>query len=170
MPPPEAPSPSPGRLGRALSLALPLAAFWLILSGHYTGLLLALGLVSVLLVVWIVRRMVAADGTDVDLRPSPRAPGYAVWLTGQVLVSSWAVFRQVWSLRPDPRPVVGVTPAGDLSEQARVGYANSITLTPGTLSLQVLDEGIEVHALRESGLQDLRAGGMHDRVRRLEAR
>lgn len=155
---------------RSLALALPLAAFWLVLSGHYTALLLVLGLVSVLLVVWIVHRMVAVDGTDVRLRPSWRAPGYAVWLTGQVLISSWAVFRQVWSPRPDPRPVVGLTPAGDLSEPARVGYANSITLTPGTLSLRVLDEDIEVHALQESGLQDLRAGGMHDRVRRLEAR
>lgn len=155
---------------RAHSLALPLAAFWLLLSGHYTVLLLVLGLVSVLLVVWITRRMVAADGTDVGPRLSVRAAGYAVWLAGQVLVSSWAVFRQVWSLRPDPRPVVGVTPAEDLSVPATVGYANSITLTPGTLSLQVLEDGIEVHALRESDLDDLRAGRMHDRLRRLEAR
>lgn len=155
---------------RALSLLLPPAAFWLLLSGHYTGLLLAIGLASALLTAFIVRRMEAVDGTGVPIRPSWRSPRYAVWLAGQILASSAAVLRQVWSPRPAPRPEVGVVGAEQLSEVGTVAYANSITLTPGTLSLQVDDEGIEVHALRGSDLEALRSGAMHDRLRRLEAR
>ncbi|MPY81428.1 MAG: cation transporter, partial [Actinophytocola sp.] len=49
-------------------------------------------------------------------------------------------------------------------------YANSITLTPGTLSLTVDDNGVEVHSLKASDIGELQAGEMHGRVRRLEVR
>lgn len=151
-------------------LALSLAAFWSLLSGHYTVLLLIFGLLSILVVVVLVNRMDVADGARFRVRMSLRAPRYAGWLAWQVLMSSLAVLRQVWSPRLAPRPAVGVTPVDDLSEVGTVVYANSITLTPGTLSLQVDDAGIEVHALRRSDLDDLRSGVMLDRVRRLERR
>jgi multicomponent Na+:H+ antiporter subunit E len=153
-----------------MRLALPLAVFWLLLSGHYTALLLTFGVLSVLVVVVLVRRMDVADGTRFDPRLSTRAPRYAGWLAWQVLLSSLAVLRQVWSPRPAPHPAVGVTPVDDLSVAGTVVYANSITLTPGTLSLQVDDAGIEVHALEGSDLEGLRSGVMLDRVRHLEAR
>lgn len=147
-----------------------LAAFWLVLSGHVTALLISLGLVSVLLVGWIVHRMDVVDHEGVPMHLSGYTPLYCLWLTGQVLLSALAVARQVWGRRQGPRPGVAVMPAGDLPELSQVIYANSITLTPGTLSLSVDDDGIEVHALNESGLAELRAGGMVHRVRRLEAR
>ncbi|MHA6623129.1 Na+/H+ antiporter subunit E [Pseudonocardia sp. DLS-67] len=153
-----------------MRIAFPLVAFWLLLSGHYTVLLLVFGALSVLVVVVLVGRMDRADGTRVRVRMSPRAPRYAGWLAGQVVMSSLAVLRQVWSPRLAPRPVVGVTPVDDLSEVGTVVYANSITLTPGTLSLQIDDAGIEVHALRRSDLDGLQAGVMLDRVRQLEGR
>lgn len=148
-----------------------LAAFWLLLSGHFTVLLMALGALSVVLVIWIVRRMDIVDHESLPLHLSLRhAPQYAVWLAGKVLQSALAVARQVWSPRGALRPVVDRTPTRDLPELSQVVYANSITLTPGTLSLAVDDEGIEVHSLQPSGISELRAGGMLARVRRLEAR
>ena len=155
-------------LRRILHLAPFLAAFWLLLSGHYTALLLSLGVLSVLLVVWIIHRMEVVDGIEIRAWPTRRAPVYAGWLAGQVVKSGLVVLRKVWSPRatPTPRPVVGWTPVRELSEVGTVVYANSITLTPGTLSLQVGDEGIEVHALDESGLAELREGEMLRRVRR----
>lgn len=149
-------------------IALPLAVFWLLLSGHYTVLLMTLGALSVFLVVILVRRMDVADGARFRIRLPLRAPLYAGWLTWQVLMSSLAVARQVWSPRLAPRPAVDVTPVDDLSEVGTVAYANSITLTPGTLSLQVVDAGIEVHALRKSDLDDLQSGMMLDQLQRLE--
>jgi multicomponent Na+:H+ antiporter subunit E len=153
-----------------LRVALPLAVFWLLLSGHYTVLLLTFGVLSILVVVVLVRRMDAADGTHFRMRWPLHAPLYAGWLAWQVLMSSLAVLRQVWSPGLAPHPAVGVTPVDGLSDVGTVAYANSITLTPGTLSLQVDDAGIEVHALREADLTELRSGGMLDHVRRLEDR
>lgn len=151
-------------------LAPLLAAFWLVLSGHFTPLLMALGALSVVLVAWIVRRMDVVDHEGLPLHLSLRVPQYCVWLAGKILFSSLSVARQVWSPRLAPRPGVGVTPSPDLPELSRVIYANSITLTPGTLSLSVDDQGIEVHSLKASDIAELQAGGMWRRVRRLEVR
>lgn len=155
---------------RALRLVPRLVIFWLLLSGHYTGLLLALGALSVLVVLWILQRMAVVDGAEGRQRLSVRAPLYAMWLAWQVLTSSFDVLRRVWSPRPAPQPVTETVPVGGLSEFAIVAYANSITLTPGTLSLEVDETGIEVHSLTEDGLDDLRTGRMLAGVRRLEAR
>jgi multicomponent Na+:H+ antiporter subunit E len=152
-----------------LSLAALLAGFWLVLSGHYTPLLLVLGAGSVGLVVWLVHRMGIVDHESVPLRPAPRLPRYFWWLAGEILRSSVSVTRQVWSPRRALRPAIGVVPTPGLPELSQVIYANSITLTPGTLSLRVDDDGIEVHSLDPAGLRQLRAGGMRDRVRKLEA-
>lgn len=157
-------------LRHAIRLVPVLAVFWILLSGHYTILLVTLGLLSVGIVVWIVHRMEVVDRIAIRVRPSIRTPLYAVWLVGQILASSLRVTRQVWSPHLMPRPVVGETPVADLSEVGKVAYANSITLTPGTLSMRVSDSTIEVHALEESGLADLHEGGMLARVRLLEGR
>lgn len=157
---------------RALVLTLlpVLAAFWLLMSGHYTPLLLTLGALSVVLSIWVVFRMEVADGEGLPLRLVPRLPRYLPWLAGQIMLSGFTVLRLVWSPRRAPEPAIGTTPAGDLSDVAKVVYANSITLTPGTLSLAVHDDDIEVHALEGESIGELQAGGMLDRVRRLERR
>jgi multicomponent Na+:H+ antiporter subunit E len=87
----------------------------------------------------------------------------------QILIAAWRVARLVWSPRPALRPLVGNVPAEDLSHLAQAIYANSITLTPGTLAMTVDDDSVEVHSLQPAGLDDLRRGAMLDRVRRLES-
>ena len=55
-------------------------------------------------------------------------------------------------------------------ELARVAYANSITLTPGTISIDVEGNDIEVHALSESGVEGLATGDMDQRISKVEAK
>jgi multicomponent Na+:H+ antiporter subunit E len=76
--------------------------------------------------------------------------------------------RKVWSPRPDLRPAVARTAADELPPVAQVVYANSITLTPGTLSLEVDDRSIEVHSLDPEGIEELDRGEMLRRVRATE--
>jgi multicomponent Na+:H+ antiporter subunit E len=65
--------------------------------------------------------------------------------------------------------VVAPTPARDLPDLLQVVYANAITLTPGTLSLDVDDDRIEVHSLEQAGIDELRDGEMLRQVRRAGA-
>ncbi|HEY8482348.1 MAG TPA: Na+/H+ antiporter subunit E [Spirillospora sp.] len=155
---------------RAAALALPplLAAFWLVMSGHYTWLLLTFGALSVVLVTWVVRRMRIVDDESLPLRIVPRLPVYLAWLVGQIMLSALSVLRLVWAPRGKARPAFGTVPAAELPEVSKVVYANSITLTPGTLAVSFREGDIEVHSLRADGVAEVRDSAMPRRVEGLE--
>lgn len=143
-------------------------AFWLVLSGHYEPLLLTLGAFSIALVCWLTWRADLLDSQYLTARRILRLPSYLAWLGAQVLRSAVAVARLAWSPSGRPRPVVESTPLPPMSALGQVTYANSITLTPGTLSLDVDDDQIQVHSLDPLGVSALRAGAMVRRVEQLE--
>jgi multicomponent Na+:H+ antiporter subunit E len=97
-------------------------------------------------------------------------PGYLLWLLGQIMLSALTVLRLVWSPQRKIRPGVGTVPATGMSDLAKVVYANSITLTPGTLSVSFSNGDIEVHALRTEGVAEVADSAMPRRVEGLEKR
>lgn len=143
-------------------------AFWLLLSGHFEMLFLALGAASVALVCWLCARAGVTREVDLPGRLLLRLPRYFLWLGAQVLVSAVAVVRRVWTPRTKLSPAVAAVSTAELSELSQVVYANSITFTPGTLALELTDDHIEVHSLERAGAVQLQGGAMHDRVRALE--
>lgn len=150
-----------------LGLAVVLTAFWLVLSGHYTPLMLAFAAGSVALVLLLAWRMDIVDHEGRPLVLGGRAPLFWGWLSVQILLSAWDVTRRIWTGRPPVRPVMGRIDAANMSDVVRVTYANSITLTPGTLSVAVHDDHIEIHALDENLVRDLQDGAMARRARRI---
>jgi len=152
---------------RYLFATLLLYLFWLVLSGHFAALLLALGAVSSLLVVLLLRRIDRVDGMPVSLRPSLGLVAYGVWLLWNVVKSNVDVARRIWdpALPVDPGwtrlPVKLSTPL------EKTLYANSITLTPGTLTADVHDDHFLVHGLTSEGLAALHGGEMERRIRDL---
>ena len=162
---------SPGQtVRRILRLAPFLAVFWLVLSGHVEPLPLTLGALSIAVVCWLARRAGLARHTGMTASFALRLPRFFLWLGVRVLVSALTVVRKVWSVRPAIRPVVAPTPTPDLPELSQVVYANAITLTPGTLSLEIDDDRIEVHSVEQAGIDELGKGEMLGRVRRTGAR
>jgi multicomponent Na+:H+ antiporter subunit E len=148
-------------------VALTLYLFWLLLSGHFTVLLLGLGGLSTLLVVWILRRMDRADGEPTTAHFSLGLIGYGTWLLAIVVKSNVDVVRRIWDpgLPIDPRWRRLDTQA--MSKVQKTLYANSITLTPGTLTTDVREDHFMVHSLSEAAIEDLKAGEMERRIRRL---
>ena len=149
-------------------LVLILSAFWLISSGYFLPLLLAFGAVSVGLVVWLMRRVEAIDGIRHPIIiHSWRLPGYLLWLTGEIIKANLAVVRCIW-LSESISPTIIRIKSSQQTDTARALYANSITMTPGTVTLDVNDDIFEVHALTQAGAEDLLAGKMDRRIQRLE--
>ena len=150
-----------------LSLALLLAALWLGISGVYKPLLFLLGAASVALVVWLSRRM---DVVGVEHNPtiySWRLPIYWGWLVWQIVLANLQVARAV--LQPGTiRPQVVQVPVALRSRVAKVTYGNSVTLTPGTVTLWLDEERMYVHALLQDSADDLRGGAMAERIAWLE--
>ena len=138
------------------------------LSGHTSPLLLSLGLLSVTAVVACASRLEVLDDESVPVHLLPGLIRYVPWLIGQVIRSNLDVARRIVSPELPIHPSVIKVDATHHTEVGRVTYANSITLTPGTISLDVSAETIEVHALTEDATNDLMSGEMARQVQRAE--
>jgi len=152
-----------------VSVFLLLIFFWLINSGYYKPLLLSFGLFSAIFVVYLTHRMDVVDHESHPLHLfTLKLPSYYLWLVGQLIISNIDVVKRVWSGRNSISPCAAWLPLSQTTDIGRVIYANSITLTPGTVAMDLEDDRVYVHALSREGLEDLRAGEMDRRVSNLE--
>lgn len=156
------------KIGRALSLAATLAVLWLLLSGHYTPLLLGFGAGSVLLVVWLAARMDLVDHEGHPLHLTLRIIPYWLWLIKEIVKSNIDVIRRVLDPRLPISPTVRWVKASETSDLGKAIYANSITLTPGTVSIDVQGDHIEIHSLTREGAEAVEEGTMDRKVAALE--
>lgn len=146
-----------------------LVLFWLALSGHYTTLLLVLGAASCIWIQLISKRMDIVDHEGYPIHLVPwRIALYLIWLIKEIIVSTWAVTRMILSPRRRVQPTVRRIPADGLSEMEKAIYANSITLTPGTLTIETDKDELEIHTLRGDMLESLERGDMAERIRGLK--
>jgi multicomponent Na+:H+ antiporter subunit E len=155
------------RIARMLALLIPLIAAWLLWSGIYKPLLLALGVFSCVLTVYIKHRMQYFETEMFALRFGRRLLGYWLWLSKEVVKSSIDVARIVLSPRLPISPEVVTIKSSSQRPVDQAILANSITLTPGTLALDVYKGEITVHALTRAGADELRKGEMDRRVAEL---
>lgn len=156
-------------MARGLIAAAVLYAVWVLLSGKFTTLLLGLGLVSSALVAFIAHRMGVLDEEGLPLHLSPlRLCRYWLWLLVEIIKSNIDVARRILAPSLPISPVLVRVPSTQRTPLARVIYANSITLTPGTVAINLWEEVIEVHALTREAARALQNGDMDRRVTHLE--
>ena len=155
---------------RILILALLLIVAWGLWSGYLKPLLLGLGAVSCLLTIWIVRRMGYFDDETFAFHYDWRLLGFWAWLGREVVTSSIEVARVVLRPRIDVEPKVLNIDGSGLEPVDLALLGNSITLTPGTLTLDVHEGRLLVHALTPAGAAALERGDMQRRVAALRRR
>ncbi len=152
------------KTSRLLLLLLLLAMAWLFWSGLFKPLLIAFGIFSCLLSLYIAARMDYFDNETFALQFGVRLFRYWLWLAGEVVKSSIDVAKIVLHPKLPISPQVVDIKATAKRSVYHVLLANSITLTPGTLSLDVHRGIIKVHALTKEGADDLMSGEMDRRV------
>jgi len=138
---------------RAFGLGATLFAFWLALSGHYTPLLLGFGVGSCVLVVYLSHRMGVIDAEGVPLHATFRMLAYLPWLLKEILVANIEVAKVILSPTLDISPRTVHFRGSQKTDLGRAIYANSITLTPGTITTVVYGNDFEIHALRAPALE-----------------
>ena len=154
---------------RASILLAFLGGFWLLLSGHLTPLLLLLGGISCLLVWIISERMNLVDHAEHPLHLHPvRLVSYMYWLVWQVVQSNIDVAKRIVHPKLPIKPQLLTVRTSQRMELGQVIYANSITLTPGTVSINLEGHEIEVHALALDPASSLLTGEMDRRIRLIE--
>ncbi len=148
----------------AISLTAALAALWLLLSGHFEPLLIGFGIVSCAMVVAISLRMNVVDQEGHPIQLGWKVFIYIPWLLVEIIKSNIDVARHILNPRLQISPTRVKVRASQKSALGQVIYANSITLTPGTVSLIIDDGHIDVHALTTEGAAGLATGEMDRRV------
>ena len=154
----------------SVSLFVSLYAFWLLLSGFFTPFLLVAGAGSALAVVWFAGRMGLVDTEGQPIHVAGRILLYWRWLLVEIIKSGWQVSKIILSpglpispslvrFRPTQRTSVGL-----------VTHANSITLTPGTIAMEVGPDEFLVHGLTRAAAQGTVDSEMDRRVTACEGK
>ena len=152
----------------ALSLGGVLGLLWLLLSGIFEGWLLTLGFCSLVVVVIFANRMDVIDREGHPIHISWRALLYWPWLAREIVNANIDVAKVILSPELPITPKVLRINATQVTELGHVFYANSITLTPGTVTLSLENGAMGVHSLTKAAEEGLLSGEMDRRVHAVE--
>lgn len=157
---------------RVASLALALFAFWLLLSGHYTAFYIGAGAVSAIAIAYAGRAFGYADREGHPVELIAAGVRYWPWLFVEIVKSGVNVSRIILSPSLPIAPQLVKLKAGPETAVGMATLANSITLTPGTITVDTdrHHHWIVVHALTGDGAAGLQEGDMDRRVSRFEKR
>lgn len=133
-----------------VSLSLVLALLWWVLSGYDKITLLAFGVASVIIAMVLVLRMRILDRETAPFVRLPTLVPYYTWLGGEIAKANLAVVKAALKPEIDITPRLVRVPVKADTDLSRCVFANSITLTPGTVTVEIEDDAFLVHALDTS--------------------
>ena len=139
------------------------------MSGLYKILVILLGVISVVLVMFLINRMREKDGYKLD--PKIRfgtTARYIVWLSSEVIKSNWEVMRIILSKQPGTKQKFIEIPISQKSDLGKVIFANSITLTPGTVTVETEAKKFLIHVLNHTAATFDDLNNMNDKVATIE--
>jgi len=142
-----------------------LFAFWALLSGKFDTFHLSLGVICSFIVALIGHDLLFANLRVGDMRVIvKRFFAYLPWHLYQIVVANFQVAYLALSPKMPISPKIMRFKTKLESDISWVTLANSITLTPGTITIDIEEGEFVVHALSEKLADDLDTGEMEDRV------
>ncbi len=154
---------------RTLASALALYSIWLLLSGMFVPFLLAAGFCCAIAIKLFSRRLNAiAEETEVLELNWVKLVAYYPWLIKETVLAAWDVSKRILNPRLPISPALVEFAPSQKTDLGLVIHANSITLTPGTISVEVEHGRFLVHALTEEGALSLAGSEMDRRCAELE--
>ena len=151
---------------KALLLFVFYFVIWLLLSGHYDPLLLTLGVLSCITCLYVTWKAKFIDEEGLPLHLLIRLPIYTLWLFKEIIKANNDTAKIIIINNPDPQNFR--VKSSQKTEAGKVTYANSITLTPGTVTTVLDGDILEVHALSSDMADDVKSGVMDKKVSWLE--
>ena len=151
---------------KALLLFVFYFVIWLLLSGHYDPLLLTLGVLSCITCLYVTWKAKFIDEEGLPLHLLIRLPIYTLWLFKEIIKANIDTAKIIIFNNPDPQNFR--VKSSQKTEAGKVTYANSITLTPGTVTTVLDGDILEVHALSSDMADDVKSGAMDKKVSWLE--
>jgi multicomponent Na+:H+ antiporter subunit E len=144
-----------------------LAVFWLVITGSLKPFDLGAGLVLCAAVsYWADRVLWRGEREPLTARAWLHVPLYLLWLVKEIVVAALYVAERVLDPKLGIAPVIHTHRVHFDSDAARVAFANSITLTPGTITVDVTEDTYVIHCLHESFSDGISSGDLERRVAR----
>ena len=153
---------------RSFILFFILFSLWLLMSGHYNLLIVSLGIISCAFCVYVAKRGKLIDDEGLPIFFMPRLLNYLIWLFKEILKSNLSTAKVIINGKVEPETFTVKT--SQVTDVAKVTYANSITLTPGTVTTKIQKGVFEVHALNSDFGNDVRTNEMDKKVTWLEGK
>ena len=153
---------------KSLILFFILLCLWLLMSGYYSILFISLGIISCAFCVYVANRGKLIDDEGLPIFFIPRLLNYLIWLFKEILKSNLSTAKVIINGKVEPETFT--VKASQVTEVAKVTYANSITLTPGTVTTKMHKDVFEVHALNADFGNDIRTNEMDRKVTWLEGK
>jgi multicomponent Na+:H+ antiporter subunit E len=151
-------------------MVVAMGILWLLLSGYWNNAtLVGFGILSVGITYWFADRAEVVDREGVPLSIFPRIVTYMGWLFIEIGKANIMVAREALRPKITLAPKVFRVPAHQPSDLTRTIFANSVTLTPGTVTVDVREEYLVIHALTEIFADEEAIAQMGTSVARLEA-
>jgi multicomponent Na+:H+ antiporter subunit E len=138
------------------------------MSGHYSFLIISLGIISCAFCVYVAKRGKLIDDEGLPIFFIPRLSNYLIWLFKEILISNFNTAKVIINGKVEPETFT--VKVSQVTDVAKVTYANSITLTPGTVTTKMQKDVFEVHALNSDFGNDVRTNEMDKKVTWLEGK
>lgn len=153
-------------------LTFGLGTFWLLMSGFWSNtLLLSFGAISILLCLFFAWKIEKKYPFHKSISLLPGLPLFWCWLFKEVITANIDVLKRIWFPEEFPlSPTIRTLPMSQKTRLGKTTYANAITLTPGTISMDVKANEVTVYGLIKESIDDLEEGQMDKRVSQLEKR
>ena len=147
-----------------------LFAFWVLLNGQWTTEIAVVGAVlSGLITLFLWKFMGYSLRREGKLlRRLGRIVRYLGWLVGEILRSAWATMRLIWSPSLQTEPRLTCLRSRLRTVAGRVALADSITLTPGTVTVSIQEDRLLVHSLDTDFAEGLTDSEMENRLLTVE--
>lgn len=153
---------------------IPLFILWIIMSGIFELKFIGFGLISCVVISLISIKVLILGGLKSNNNYYTlhfnwiKMIVYIAWLIKEIVKSSIDVSKVVLFKRDTLNPHIVWFKADYDHPAARALLANSITLTPGTITIDIYDDGVySVHALTDSAAEGLLDGTMQQKVAKL---
>lgn len=134
-------------MAKLLGLAALLFGLWIAFSTFLEPLYLFLGALSVGLSLYLTQRLALLDDDGFPHSSAIKLPLYWIWLGVEVIKSNFRVTGLILAKDASLKQRFLHIPSTQKSELAKAIFANSITLTPGTVTVAAKDKMFLVHVL-----------------------
>ena len=155
---------------RTVVVVVAFSVLWVLLSWHFEPLIVLCGAVSVAATVAIMRRLDLMDREGAPFELTLRVLVFIPWLVREIVMANLQMARVVLSPRLRIQPHLIRVPASQRTAVGLAIHANTITITPGTISLDVRDGVILVHALTEAAASEDGSGDIDRKISWVEGR